>query len=132
MVPKAAQNLIAGHTAAQLGTGDPTAGDDDPVAQKMFLFCAHIEAHFFFFDALHFAPAAQVQIAFFQREPQNVQHAGSLVGVGIVFPAGFANRKQTELLKKGDCLFRAKSSKGRLDKIRRFTVIMRQGSGGVG
>ena len=87
VVAETAQQLIAGHGAAQLGPRQPPAGDDEFVTVQRFPAALQTEPCGDFLHFFDFQPGFYRDIRLFQGKPQYVHHGICLIGIGID-PAG--------------------------------------------
>ena len=93
---KGVQQLITGHGAAQFGTCQTAAGNNQPVAFNNFLFGFQAEAAGCFLYLFHFKAQPEIDIRLFQSKSQNIQHGIGLVGVRVYPTTFLCYGKQTQ------------------------------------
>ena len=107
---------VAEHAAAQFGTGQTAAGDDQLVHKESFFRTFHPEAAILLFHLRHFKSGQKLDIFLFQRKPQNIHHGICLVRIGIHTSGILCHRVKPHLREPFQGLFHIKCLQGRLCK----------------
>ena len=97
MMSQLAQQLIAGHAAAQLCASEATAGHDDPVTIQETLFPLHTETQPDLAEFFHFKAGTQRNIGPFHRKAQHIHHRICLVRIRIHPARILRDRKQSQI-----------------------------------
>ena len=111
-VPQGAQQLVAGHSAAQLGTSQTAAGDNQLLALQGLAAEFQTKAFWHLAHFIHGCSQLYLNIRLFQGKAQHIHHRIGLVGIGI-YPAGiFRHGKQPQMAEPFQGLFRREGFQG--------------------
>ena len=120
---QAPQQLISRHRAAQLGTRQSAAGNDQLVAGIGTVFAIHTETVSVLLHFRYFRSGHKRDILLIQGKTQHIHHGVGLVGIRVYPAAGFCHSKQAQATEPRKCFRRAEFFQGIPGKRRVIPVI---------